>query len=74
MQKKDEIFSKFIEFKALVEKETTKKVKAFKRNNGGEYISNELKKNVQKKAFNESLQPPTTHNRMGWLRGRIVAL
>ena len=43
MQKKDEIFSKFVEFKALVEKETDKKVKALRRINGGEYFSNEFK-------------------------------
>ena len=43
MWKKDETFSKFIEFKALVEKETGKKVKALKRDNGDEYVSNEFK-------------------------------
>lgn len=44
MQKKHETFSKFIEFKALVEKETSKKVNALKRDKGGEYVSNEFKK------------------------------
>jgi len=43
MWKKDETLSKFIEFKALVEKETSKKVKALRSNNGGEYVLNELK-------------------------------
>ena len=43
MQKKDETFSKFVEFKALVEKETSKKVKALRSNNGGEYVLNEFK-------------------------------
>jgi len=43
MTKKDETFSKFIEFKALVEKETSKKVKALRSNNGGEYVLNEYK-------------------------------
>lgn len=36
MWKKYEAFSKLIEFKALVEKETNKKVKALKTDNGGE--------------------------------------
>ena len=41
--KKDETFSKFIEFKALVEKEKGKKVKALRSDNGGEYVSNDFK-------------------------------
>lgn len=43
MWKKDETFSKFVEFKALVEKETDKKVKALRSENGGEYVSNDFK-------------------------------
>lgn len=43
MWKKYETFSKFLAFKALVEKEMGKKVKALKRDNGGEYVSNEHK-------------------------------
>jgi hypothetical protein len=39
MQKKSETYSKFCEFKALVEKESGKKVKALRSDNGGEYIS-----------------------------------
>ena len=43
MQKKDQTFSKFCEFKALVEKELRKQVKALQSDNGGEYISGEFK-------------------------------
>jgi len=43
MQKKSETYSKFYEFKALVEKESGKKVKALRSDNGGEYISDEFK-------------------------------
>ena len=43
MQKKDQTFSKFYEFKALVEKESGKQVKALRSNSGGEYISKEFK-------------------------------
>jgi hypothetical protein len=43
MQKKDQTFSMLCEFKALVKKEPGKQVKALRRNNGGEYISNEFK-------------------------------
>ena len=44
MQKKDQTFSKFCEFKAFVEKELGKQVKPLRSDNGGEYISNEFKK------------------------------
>ena len=43
MHKKSETFSKFCEFKALVEKDSWKKVKAIWSDNGGEYISGEFK-------------------------------
>ena len=43
MQKKDQTFSKFCEFKALVEKYSGKQVKALRSDNDGEYISNEFK-------------------------------
>eukprot|EP00253_Pinus_taeda_P006151 PITA_06151 len=42
-EKKSEIYSKFYEFKALVEKESGKKVKALRSDNGGEFISGEFK-------------------------------
>ena len=48
MRKKDNTFSKFIEFKALVEKETSKKVKALKSDNGGDYMSNYIKNLCEK--------------------------
>ena len=43
MQKKSDTFAKFCEFKALVEKESGKKVKALRSDNGGEFISAEFK-------------------------------
>jgi hypothetical protein len=43
MQKKDQTFSKFFEFKSLVEKESGKQVKTLRSDNGGEYIYNKFK-------------------------------
>jgi len=43
MRKKSETYSKFCEFKSLVEKESGKKVKALRSDNGGEYILDEFK-------------------------------
>ena len=40
MQKKSETFSNFCEFKALVEKDSGKQLKALRSDNGGEYVSN----------------------------------
>ena len=43
MQKKDQTFTKFCEFKELVKKYSLKRVKALRSDNGGEYVSNEFK-------------------------------
>ena len=43
MQKNSETFSKLCEFKALVEKDSGKQVKALRSDNGGEFISSEFK-------------------------------
>jgi len=42
LQKKDQTFSKFFEFKALVEKESGTKIMALRSDNGGEYVSQEF--------------------------------
>jgi len=43
MQKKDQTFSKFYKFKALVKKESGKKIKALRSDNSGEYASQKFK-------------------------------
>lgn len=60
MRKKDEIFSNFVEFKALFEKESNKKVKAIRRNNGGEYVSNDIKNLYLKEGIQRDMKTP--HN------------
>ena len=42
-RKKDQTFTKFCEFKALVEKDSGKKVKSLRSDNNGQYVSNEFK-------------------------------
>jgi transposase InsO family protein len=71
MQKKDQTFSKFCEFKALVEKESGKKVKALRSDNGGEYISNEFKDFCSKEGIRRELIAPHNpqQNGVAW-RGR----
>ena len=43
MQKKDQTFTKFCEFKALVEKESGKNFKDLRSDNGSEYVLNKFK-------------------------------
>ena len=43
LKNKDELFSKFKEFKALIENHTEKKIKTFRSDNGREFTSNEFK-------------------------------
>ena len=43
MKNKDEVFSKFKEFKALIENHTENKIKTFRSDNGREFTSNEFK-------------------------------
>ena len=60
MQKKDQTFSKFLEFKALVEKDTRKHVKALRSDNDGEYIYNEFNNFCNKEGIKRELIAP--HN------------
>jgi len=60
MQKKDKMFVKFCEFKALVKKDTGRNVKALRSDNGGEYVSNEFKKFCASKGIQWELIVP--HN------------
>ena len=43
MKKKYEVYSNFVEFKALVKNDTRNKIKSMRSDNGGEYVSNAFK-------------------------------
>ena len=43
LKSKDEVFSKFMEFKALIKNHTENKIKIFQLDNGGEFTYNKLK-------------------------------
>jgi len=60
MQKKDKTFSKFCEFKALVVKESRKKIRALRSDNGGEYVSQEFKDFCAAEGIRQELAAP--HN------------
>ena len=60
MQTKDQNFKKFCEFKALVEKESRKRVKGLRSDNSGEYVSNDFKNFYVKEGIKRELM--TSHN------------
>ena len=60
MQKKSETYSKFCDFKVVVEKESGKQVKALRSDNGGEFISGEFKEFFSAEGIRRELIAP--HN------------
>ena len=73
MQKKDQTFSKFFEFKALVEKETGMK-KALRIDNGGEYMSNEFKNLCAKEGIRWDLTTPDNPQQKGVVEGKNISI
>ena len=58
MKKKDEVFNKFKEFKALIENHTEKKIKTFRSDNGGEINLNEFKDLCKDSEIKRELSTP----------------
>jgi hypothetical protein len=72
MKKKDEVLSRFVEFKALVENQTSNKIKAFRSDNKGEYISNTFKDLCAKEGIKRELTAPIILSIIGWMSARIA--
>ena len=71
MKNKDEVFSKFKEFKALIENHTEKKIKTIRSDNGGEFrLRMNSKSYGKKQGLRGSCQLLIIHNRMGLQNGR----
>ena len=58
MKNKDEVFSKFKEFKALIKNHTEKKIKTIRSDNGGEFTSNEFKELCKEAGIKRELSTP----------------
>ena len=65
MQKKDQTFTKFCEFKALVEKEYRNKVKSLSSDNGGEHVSSEFKNFCVEEGIKWELTTPHNPQQIG---------
>lgn len=58
LKSKNETFSKFQEFKALVENQTTKHIRALSIDNGGEFVSHEFDDLYRKEGIKRELTVP----------------
>ena len=58
MKGKNEVFSKFKEFKALVENLSEKEIKIFRSDNGGEFTSGEFKTFCKEVGIKRELSTP----------------
>ena len=58
MKNKDEVFSKFKEFKALIENHIENKIKIFRSDNGREFTSNEFKRLCKDSRIKRELTTP----------------
>ena len=65
LKHKSEVFDKFLEWKALVENSSGHKLKALRTDNGGEYVSNEMKSFLKKEGVSHELTVPKTPEQNG---------
>ena len=49
MERKDQVFDKFLEYEAMVENLTDEKIKVLRTDNGGEYFSKTFSDNLKRK-------------------------
>ena len=74
MKNKEELFSKFKEFKALIENHTENKIKTFRSDNGGEFTLNEFKKLCKHLGIKREVSTPYNpqHNGIAERKNRTI--
>ena len=65
LKSKDEVFSKFLEWKSLVERMSDYKLKTLRTDNGGEYTSGEFSKYLRIEGIRHELTVPKTPEQNG---------
>ena len=65
LKRKDQVFKRFLEWKALVKKSTARKLKALHTDNGGEYTSAEFEAYLRKEGVRHELTVPKTLEQNG---------
>ena len=65
LHSKDQVFDRFLEWKALVEKSTKKKIKTFRTDNGGEYTSTKFESYLKGEGIRHELTVPKTPEQNG---------
>ena len=65
LKTKDEVFSKFLEWKAKVEKSLGKEVKVLRTDNGGEYTSRDFEAYMKKEGIRHEVTIPKTPEQNG---------
>ena len=65
LKSKDEVFNRFIEWKALVENATGKSIKVLRTDNGGEYTSTVFQNYLKKEGIRHELTIPKTPEQNG---------
>eukprot|EP00253_Pinus_taeda_P028298 PITA_28298 len=74
LEKKDQTFTKFCEFKDLVEKESSKKVKALWSDNNGEYVSSEFKNFYTVEGIKRQLMTPHNCQQNGVAKRKNISI
>ena len=65
LKRKDHVFTQFLEWKALVEKSTGKRLKVLRTDNGGEFTSEEFKRYLKTEGIRHELTVPKTPEQNG---------
>lgn len=63
--KKSDVFSKFLEFKSMVENQTDRKIKTLRTDNGGEYCSNKFSQFLKDSGIRHQLTVPKNPEQNG---------
>ena len=74
LKAKDEVFSKFQEFKALVENLSWRKIKISRSDNGGEYTSNEFKYFCREVGIKRELKTPYNPQQNGVAERKNISI